>query len=70
MSNSSNSEQTRALFAKLEPMLENINPECIDLIDEIRTIPGTEELARQIEDYDFEAASRTLTKLKQSEVNS
>jgi len=41
-------------------MLENINPECVNLLDEIRAIPGAEELARQIEDYDFEAAAQTL----------
>jgi signal transduction histidine kinase/DNA-binding response OmpR family regulator len=56
--------QVRALFAKLEPMLENINPECFDLLDEIRAVPGTEKLARQIEDYDFESAVRTLAEIK------
>ena len=58
-----NSEQTLALFEKLEVMLENINPECIDLLKEILAVPGTEELARQIENYDFESATRTLAEL-------
>jgi len=59
-------EETLALINKLEPMLENINPECVNLLDEILAIPGTEELARQIEQYDFDAAIETLTGLKQN----
>ena len=57
-------EQVLALFDKLEPMLEKINPECIKLLDEVRAVPGAEELARQIEDFDFESASWTLDILK------
>ncbi|MCL1793566.1 MAG: ATP-binding protein [Oscillospiraceae bacterium] len=58
------SEQTKALFAKLEQMLANINPECVDLLNDIRNIPGSEDLAFQIEDYDFDSAIKTLAKLK------
>ena len=58
------SGQALALFDRLEPMLESINPECADLLDEIRAIPGTENLAQQIEDYDFEAAMQTLADIK------
>ena len=58
-------QQAQALFEKLEPMLENINPECVDLLDDIRAIPGTEALSCQIEDYDFEAAAQTLAELKE-----
>jgi len=61
---SPNSEQTRALFEKLESMLENINPECVNLLDEIRAVPGAEKLAQQIEDYDFESAAKTLAEFK------
>ena len=64
VSKSLNREQTLALFEKLEEMLENINPECVDLIDEIRAAAGTEELARHIEDYDFERAAAALAELK------
>ena len=59
-----NIEQTLALFEKLKPMLENINPECAALLDTIRSVPGTEDLAQQIEDYDFETAAKTLAELK------
>ncbi|MCL1816994.1 MAG: ATP-binding protein, partial [Clostridiales bacterium] len=58
--------EARSLFIKLAPMLENINPACVDLLDEINAIAGTEELARQIEDYDFEAAVKTLYALMDS----
>ena len=57
-------EQVWALFEKLEQMLANINPECVNMLDEIRVIPGTEALVRQIEDYDFESAAQTLTEIK------
>ena len=56
--------RARELFEKLEAMLEHINPECVELLVELRALPGTGELARQIEEYDFESAARTLEKLK------
>ena len=65
ITNSLNSEQTLALFEKLEAMLENINPKCVELLNEILAVPGTQELAWQIEDYDFESAARTLAKMKE-----
>ncbi|MCL2029442.1 MAG: response regulator [Deltaproteobacteria bacterium] len=55
--------EVMALFEKLEPMLENLNPRCVDLIDDLRAVPGTEELARQMENYDFEDAARTLREI-------
>ena len=57
-------EQILALFEKLEPLLENINPACANLLDELCAVPGAEELARQIEDYDFKSAAQTLAALK------
>ncbi|MCL2030249.1 MAG: ATP-binding protein [Oscillospiraceae bacterium] len=57
-------EQIRALFEKLEPMLEKLNPECAGLLEDVRAVPGAEDLALQIEDYDFEAALGTLARLK------
>jgi len=61
-----NSEQERALLDTLELMLDNINPECINLLDEIRAVPGTETLAQEIEDYEFESASQTLAILRKN----
>ncbi|MDR2580463.1 MAG: transporter substrate-binding domain-containing protein [Fibromonadaceae bacterium] len=59
-----NTEQTLALFEKLGPMLEKVNPECVDLLDTIRAVPGAEELAQQIENYNFKLAAKILVELK------
>jgi HPt (histidine-containing phosphotransfer) domain-containing protein len=48
------------LLKQLESMLKNRNPQCIDLLDDIRTIPGAEELARQIEALEFKEAAAAL----------
>jgi signal transduction histidine kinase/CheY-like chemotaxis protein len=54
----------RELVDKLEPLLASGNPECLDLVDCLRSIPGSEELIQQIEDFYFGAASKLLKKLK------
>jgi len=54
-------EKMLQLFQQLEPMLKNKNPECINLLDDIRTIPGTEILVRQIENFEFTDAAATLS---------
>jgi CheY-like chemotaxis protein len=59
-----NEGRVLALLDEIEPMLENINPEVINLLDDIRAVPGLEELVRQIESYDFESAAQTLVQLK------
>jgi len=58
-------EKVRELFEKIENMLVNINPECMNLLDDIRAAPGTDELVRQIEDFDFGAAVKTISVLKE-----
>jgi HPt (histidine-containing phosphotransfer) domain-containing protein len=55
--------ETIALLNKLKPMLDNINPECLTLLDGLYSVAGAEELTRQIEDYDFETAAVTLAAL-------
>ncbi|MCL2079301.1 MAG: ATP-binding protein [Oscillospiraceae bacterium] len=57
-------DEIKELFEKLEPMLDNINPECVNFLDRLKSVPGAEELASQIENYDFETAAGTLAKLK------
>ena len=63
-SRSMSAEQIQELFEKLEPMLERVNPECVNLLDDIRCVPDSEELASQIENYDFKSAARTLAELR------
>ena len=62
---SSTKEDAGNLFAKLEDMLANRNPECMNLLDDIQAIPGTGELVKNIEDFEFKTALRTLSKLKE-----
>ena len=57
-------EQILGLLDRLEPMLENINPEAVTLLDELRRVPGAQALARLIEDYDFESAAVELERLR------
>ena len=57
-------EKIRGILTKLEPMLVNKNPECEELIAEIHTIPGAEELALQIDKFNFKQAVIELSKLK------
>ncbi|MCL2068414.1 MAG: Hpt domain-containing protein [Oscillospiraceae bacterium] len=59
-----NAAQTRELFQRLEPMLANLNPECLDLLDEISAVHGAQELARQIGAFALKPAAETLAKLK------
>jgi len=57
-------EQILELFEKLEPMLESRNSECLNMLDDIRTIRGLEDLALQIDNHNFKLAAQTLADLK------
>jgi CheY-like chemotaxis protein len=57
------------LFERLEPMLREKDTGCLEFLDEIYTVPGTEELAQQIEDYNFKQALQTLEVLKRKLVH-
>ena len=57
-------ENIQKILLKLEMLVNNKNPECEDLIDDIMTIPGSEELVKQIEHFDFMQAEKELQKLK------
>jgi len=59
-----NISSLRKLFGALEPLLDDSNPECLTHVDELLHIPGCEELIKQIEDFEFQLASKTLIKLK------
>jgi CheY-like chemotaxis protein len=56
-------EQTLSLFEKLKPMLENDNPESVDLLKTLRAVPGAEDLVQQIENYNFDEAAKLLARL-------
>jgi signal transduction histidine kinase/CheY-like chemotaxis protein len=61
-------EKIKILFEKLEAMLNDRNPECIRLLDDIRAIEGAEALIKQIEDYEFKQALTILSSLKEKHV--
>jgi len=60
----SDPEKIREILIKLEKLINNKNPECEDIIDDIMTIPGSEKLAGYIEHFDFKQAELELSKLK------
>ena len=58
--------QIMSLLDKLEPMLQKRDMDCQNYLDEVRSIPDAEELAEQIEDFDFKSAIKTLAELKKN----
>jgi CheY-like chemotaxis protein len=52
------------LFEKLEDLLKRGNPECGDLIDELRAIPESGHLVQHIKDFEFEKALLEYGELK------
>jgi len=56
--------QIKELIEQLKIMLEDRNPECVNLLDDIRTLSGSETLAVLIEEYDFGSASTELDGIK------
>jgi HPt (histidine-containing phosphotransfer) domain-containing protein len=57
-------EKAYELLAQLEPLLKSGNSECLDFLDSLRLIPGSEELIQQIEDFCFSEAAELLLQLK------
>ena len=58
-------EKTHEIIGMLEQMLVNRNPECMRMLDDIRTIPGADELAHYVEEFEFKQAIEELSKLKE-----
>ncbi|MCL2843908.1 MAG: ATP-binding protein [Chitinivibrionia bacterium] len=57
----------RELLEKLQPLLENRDTECLNLLDKIRAVPNSEELVKQIENYNFKVALTILETLKKEQ---
>jgi CheY-like chemotaxis protein len=57
-------QDAQELLAKLEPLLKMGNPECLNHVDKLRRIQGSEVLIEQIENFKFETALKTLENLK------
>jgi PAS domain S-box-containing protein len=58
-------ETIRTLLTQLEPLIKTRNPESLDFLEQVNAIPGAEELASQMESYDFKPALKTLAGLKE-----
>jgi signal transduction histidine kinase/CheY-like chemotaxis protein len=53
----------RELAGKLEPMFKSGNPECLNFIENLSIIYGSEELIRHMKNFDFESARAELATL-------
>jgi len=53
------------ILDRLEPLLIGRKPECMYMLDEIRTIPGSGELTANVENFDFLNAIAELKRLKE-----
>jgi signal transduction histidine kinase/DNA-binding response OmpR family regulator len=58
------SAQIQELIEKLEPLLKSGNPDSLSFIDRLRTLPDSEQLIQQMEDFDFESALSTFAESK------
>jgi len=54
-------DETRNVLTRLATLLDDGDTECLELIDTLRLIPGTEDLIHLIEDLDFESAAEALS---------
>jgi chemotaxis protein histidine kinase CheA len=58
-----NLEKAKEIVKILKPMLKSGNPESLNYKKDLRSIPGSEELIRLIDDFEFEAAAKLLVKI-------
>ncbi|MDR1837962.1 MAG: transporter substrate-binding domain-containing protein [Treponema sp.] len=57
-------KEARELIEKLKPMIKSNNIQSLELINDLRRIPESKTLVRQMEDFDFEEAVLTLEALE------
>ncbi|MCL2210063.1 MAG: ATP-binding protein [Treponema sp.] len=57
-------EKIRETFEKLEPLLKNGNSECLKYMDDLRSVPGSEDLIRHMEDFELGKAMTDLELMK------
>jgi len=56
-------EAANKILKELKPILKDSDPECLAYIDDLKMIAGCEELIKQMEDFDFKAAMKSLTQI-------
>jgi len=55
--------EARKLFEALEPLLNDGDLECMSFTDDLRSIPGSEELVWHIENFEYKTAAKALAEL-------
>ncbi|MCL2456098.1 MAG: response regulator, partial [Defluviitaleaceae bacterium] len=56
----------KSLLQKTASLLADNDPDCLLLVDELRLIPGSEKMIRQMENYDFKLALASCVELTKS----
>jgi CheY-like chemotaxis protein len=59
-------EELADTLGRLKVMLENRNPECLDLLDGIRGLPGAGDFVRKAENLNFKQALEALSEFMES----
>jgi len=57
-------DKTLRIFERLEPLLEERSFDTIQFVDELAVIPGTDELVKHIDNFDFKNALEVLQSIK------
>jgi signal transduction histidine kinase/CheY-like chemotaxis protein/HPt (histidine-containing phosphotransfer) domain-containing protein len=57
-------DKALALLDTLTPLLKSQNAKCLSYLDELKTMPETAILVRQIEEFDFRTATKSLETLR------
>jgi CheY-like chemotaxis protein len=57
-------DTSKQLLDKLLPLIESGDADCYDYLDELRFVPGSEDLIKQIKNFDFKQAAVTLVKIR------
>ena len=60
---------TNQIFDRLESLLKDNDLECLTLVNDLKSIPGSGELIRHIENIDFEPALKALDELRRHLLN-
>jgi len=56
-------EEAYEFLMKIKPMIDDDDPECLEHIDELKLVQGSEELVRLLEDFEFIPAAELLDEL-------
>jgi hypothetical protein len=57
-------ENILSILDKLEPLLDSMDTDCLNIIEELQGVPAAHELINQIESYQYESALLTLENLR------